>query len=495
MSASRAALAILLFSSPFALAGPADEPIRRALAAVDAVESKEDQAYFLSRLARSQVKLGDPEGARATFKKAAEIGATVGGDRAKYQHHILLWIARDQLKVQDNEGARAALRRADEIARAMQSDNRKVVVAGAIIGHQLDAGDRDGARATYEWAIKVARTSDDPFIAGFRPKTIAGLQAALRDFDAALETARAVDIPGRPDQADGEREQCLFLIAYQLRPGIRDGKRIVKDALEIAYAIINPVHRDQAVAPLAEAQARLGDLDGALETLLSINDANRRCMTLDRILMDRAKAKDREAVRRLARRLREDADGIDNEGQRGALLTQVAVALVGVGDAEEGTRIVDRPGLRDRLETRVQLGHAREQAGDRDGARADWKRGVELAEERLRQVQQARGERDPEGSMGLAMQHILTCRAGLGDLDGCRKVAAEVFALDPNDISFGARLHKENAAAIVAAAIADSGDVPGALDWADARQTPKQRMAAALAVVDAIARRWGDKRP
>jgi len=220
-------------------------------------------------IAEAQIGTGDKKGALRTLG-LAKAGAKYSG--------TFVNIAKIEVQAGDRTAAMETLRG----AMAAVKDKRDLAVHLAEI--EIQAGDKAGALKRLH-AIKVEMggktTRDSSF-----PK-IAGLQAAAGDLDAAMATAMAVET--RP------RAEALAQIAEaQARSGAVGG------AKETAKLIENTWRRSRASFAIVEAQLKAGDVKEALLTARTIEDDGQKALAYCAIIETMTMAGDVETAREAA---------------------------------------------------------------------------------------------------------------------------------------------------------------------------------------------------
>ena len=169
------------------------------------------------------------------------------------------------------------------IARSIESASYRVRALSAIAEAQASAGDTRGAQRTISEALPIARSlgSADRSVL---LSDIAEAQASAGDIQSALAIARSLE-------SASSRSGLLGIIAKaQASAGdTRGAQRTIFEALPIARSldIDNEYFRAEALTPIAEAQARTGDIPGALAIARSVDDAYSRAMALGAIVQSK----------------------------------------------------------------------------------------------------------------------------------------------------------------------------------------------------------------
>jgi hypothetical protein len=243
-------------------------------------------------------------------------------------------------------------------ARGIDEAAERVPVLVRIALAQARAGDRDAAGQTLRQARAGAdAVKDDLKTMAFRE--IAEAHARLGDLDAALRTAAGLD-------RESAREQILLLVAaQQASAGDLPGARKV-------LAAMTTDQKDDALAAIAGAQARAGDLKAALATADKLrHQPLSRASALEDIARAQAKAGDRDAAARsLQEALELDVATLAEEDQKNAARARLAVARAGIGDVRGALEAAAAlpGGDADREDTVRQIALEQARAGDTRGA-------------------------------------------------------------------------------------------------------------------------------
>jgi RNA polymerase sigma factor (sigma-70 family) len=243
-------------------------------------------------------------------------------------------------------------------ARGIEPPAERVPVLVRVALAQARAGDRDGARKTLQLARDAAdAVKDDRVTMAFRE--IAEAYARLGDLEAALRTAAGLD-------QEVAREQVLFLVAsQQASAGDLPGARKV-------LAAMTTDQKDSALAAIARAQARAGDVNAALETADRLrHQPLSRADALEAIALAQAKAGHRDAAARsLQEALQLEVATLAGDDQKDAARARGAVARARIGDVrgalDAAAALPGRDADRDDVVRQIALEQAR--AGDTKAA-------------------------------------------------------------------------------------------------------------------------------
>ncbi len=223
------------------------EPIlEKALQAADRITIPLMKAYALADIASAQARLGQAEPARATFRRSAEI-IDANRDDPSLQVTKLAWFAKAQAIAGDRDGARATIAKIiDSASRIDDPTNRRQCLDNAA-RWQAEGGNAEGA------LVILAAIKDAPAgMLAYSLSVIAGAQAKAGDLKGArLTMARAYAEAERAEKEAPEKGQ--------------DHVHAL-DAMRWAQV--------RGIAPLAIAEAKAGDVAGALR--LARSGANHR---------------------------------------------------------------------------------------------------------------------------------------------------------------------------------------------------------------------------
>jgi RNA polymerase sigma factor (sigma-70 family) len=253
---------------------------------------------------------------------------------------------------------RPAFAEALTAARGIDEAAERVPVLVRIALAQDRAGEHDAARRTLRQAREGAdAVKDNGKTMAFRE--VAEAYARLGDFDAALRTAAGLD-------RENAREQILLLVvAQQASAGDLPGARKVMAAMATDQ-------KDDALAAIAGAEARAGDLKAAQANADKLrHQPLSRASALEAIALAQAKAGDRAAA---ARSLQEALDlevaTLAEDDQKNAARARLAVARARIGDLRGALEAAAAlpGGDADREEAVREIALEQARAGDTRGA-------------------------------------------------------------------------------------------------------------------------------
>ncbi len=341
--------------------------------------------------------------------------------------------------------------------------NRQIPITLADIAiEQSRLGDRAAAEATFEQALRSARTlvTDDR---GWAIAHVIWARAEAGDFDAALR-----DVASLADR--GERYDALT----QIDP----------------YRVVN--------MKILERILRMSDADGVPPELDQEGFAYRKkrvigmkIATLIAMALAQAAANDRAEAAKALQRARQTVEALEEEDSRYGWLGEIAKALVKMGDAAEASRMAGAIGKTERnwksrilteiaeahakigdpanrkawddalraagtgyqkLRVLFKIADAQMKAGDREAALQTWEQA--LVAERSMNPEELRG--GPGLGRDFVEAEIAEARAEAGDVTGAMRLANTIKHIQVQG----------DALAGIAAARAASGDIKGALETA-----------------------------
>ncbi len=489
---------------------------------------KELQADVVRALGRAQAVIGDQKSARATLQSALDVTNAVssleaGLDRAT----LFVQIAAAQVEAGDRDEARLTLRQALQAARSiapespfpfepppgMEFDNdplaKKAEIQKKVAEIQAKAGDSAASETTFREAIESAKAITKGLnkvrllldIAQACPAQIAkdAWNQALKD---ALENKneflrdQAVELVLRAMVKAGQTSESLAIITRKLtgdfqnyglwvfadavasshKPDLKDAIGRLKE-LALKAKFDRPSKKIAVFRRIAEAQARLGDFEGAYATIGEphpVNDVQTFRATQSRVYVMiavaeqqlRAKqdlaAKDtaQTAVEMIAPLPEEDAEAYFPLASLGDILARA-------GDVEGARRIVSAvttSGSKVQILTNLAITQAKNNR--LDDARASIRAALDATSQATSDslwmyVNQSHGE---SGAMTLsfdpvilAHQTVVQAQAKLGDLDPALKMIAD-WARLPNG-----KFLQENTIEQIVSARLEAGDIAGAL--------------------------------
>jgi RNA polymerase sigma factor (sigma-70 family) len=298
-------------SSPGTATPPAEDPKRvrpeavleEALKAADQVPVAWMKAQALADLAATQARLGQADPSKATFQRATEI---IGGinDDAIHRAANLSKLAQAAATAGDRERTRATIARMLESATKIdRGDGRRSLLLNAVMG-LAKAGDAGSALAVYG-GLQDAPASTRAFALA----EIAGGQSRVGDLAGARATMARADA-----EADRAEEAPI------------DEKAALRGSLDFLR-----LARVRAMAPLAAAEVKTGELDAARATLrraraIAVQIGEEwRPAALAEIAMAQRKTGDRDAAEATLAMALKTAEGLKDPERAVQALAQVAV--------------------------------------------------------------------------------------------------------------------------------------------------------------------------
>ncbi len=500
---------------------PRDDPASRALEAAlpDAAKSA-DPYYFtfaLIRLARARNASGDREGALAAFRLAAEVADTVKDQHLRRLAMMRTAVARGRLG--DTEPARATLDHFAREAQVLEPEARYNLMS-MVISFLDQAGFKAEAKASLAAELARVEAIADEHIKGGGIDWFLYNQVVLGDFDGALRQAERYT-----GEKSTYREPLIdVIVRWRSTPGDRFASREVVDrALVLAREITYPSPRTLALARVAPALARVGDVEAALSLARDLGkDDNGPFRESSRaeipaamaeIARIQAKAGDLEGSRKTLR----EAWALGRTVSRRDVILFSRLRVVGevaaeIGDVEAARKAADEIDDDKQEKTRalVSLARAQVKAGDAASARATlgetlaFARGigprahtinddpVRNADTVLRELALAQAEAgDAKGAIATVagrgsdtwksevLGAIAPIQARQGDIAGALATARSITAAG----------HAGKAYCEIAAIQSRANGAEAALAWAARLEPPAARAYALIGIADGVAAR------
>ena len=274
----------------------AAQSISEALTVARSIKKGWKRDSRLSQIVGAQAKAGDIPGAFATTRSIEE---------ASDRDIALSKIAPAQAKVGDISGALATARR-------LEKAQLRGYAFAHIAGAQAEAGDIRGALST-AWSIEDA---------GLRAFVFSGIAEAQVEAGDARGAARSISealtVARRIADAEGRVRALRSIVGAQVEAGDLGGAaQSISEAFTAAYSI-REVDRASSLSVISQAQAKVRDIQGALDTARRIGEPNYRASGLANI------------ARALAERQRRGPQRADGEAEP---TTQADTAGTGVSPA------------------------------------------------------------------------------------------------------------------------------------------------------------------
>jgi RNA polymerase sigma factor (sigma-70 family) len=467
---------------PLPLRGELHQLLRRASSEAVALARAKPMpsSWCLTTIARAQAMAGDLDGARATFADAAkEAEGAFGG--AAYPWNV--WrVGHFQAECGLKEEARATLQRAVKAMPGVMGDHQKdswtVRNLAMIVEDQAKLGAREDARKTVELLlefskkyfesspIRNARDVDAP--------QIAAALAAAGNFEAAFRWSEGVDRAGNVLGEIAEAaSKCLDR---------ESARRFVREAAERLAKMQSADETYFGLSDLAEAQARLGDVEAAKRLAKAIGEGPSRAgydMTdgqpyalirvagVQRQAGDTAGAKDtlRDAFRSVS-------EHSHMRGRDGRYL-QITYGQIANGDFDGAAQTVGAM-EGERSEPLASLARAYAAVGDETATRTTFARAL---------IEARRTAKDPPSPNpelakmpGVSQNMPAAARMGLAEIQA---MAGDVPGALKTVRSIDDQNYQRFALERVVSARATAGDVAGALRLGlDESKTPEERRSA-----------------
>jgi RNA polymerase sigma factor (sigma-70 family) len=378
---------------------PAPDELQRVLRevaeeAIKLAKAKPDPgSWTLARIAETQARAGDRPGARTTYAAAVEQARS--GKEHKGELSTLRFIGNTQADCGMHEEARETLRAAVALVPPVSGDFDKdhwaELLLCEVIRSLSRAGDREHAREALQ---RLDRFVDD----GIRATRIgnadavmlpelAGAHAAAGDFDGAFAVV---------DRVKSGKRGLAYQLGHtlgEIAQGTRylrplETRRFVRRIAEELGPLKDPAWNSSALIYLAEAQARLGDIEDARKSAMAIGSgptSSRFDVTSGQpyaliLIAERQKeAGDRAGARETLRMAHESVRRHPAMSGPAGRLFQVASAQAGVGDLDGAIRSVEAIGKGRKAEALATIALAQAVSGRTEAARATLKEAMEDA--------------------------------------------------------------------------------------------------------------------
>jgi RNA polymerase sigma factor (sigma-70 family) len=471
----------------------ADDAAGRALQqALTAGTAMADPYYFtfaLIRLAKSRNAVGDREGALAAFRTADRVAATVKNEHLRRLALMRTAVARG--RIGDVEPARATLDHFAREAEGLLPEARSNLMS-MVIDFYDQAGFKAQARSSLEAELARVEAIADERIRDAGIHRFLYSQIAMGDYDRAL---------GQAERYQGKRSNyraSLVGIILHYRSLGSDPpvpRKVVDRAIELVGEVTYPYPRALALAEIAPALARSGDIDGALALARDIGkDAPSPFGESARAEIPSAMA----AIARIQARTG-DLDGARKTlrealamgrlvTERGSVLShrirRVGEAAAEIGDVEaarESAEVIEDDEM-EKVLALVALARAELKAGDATAARAT----LRNATTRAGNVGARRNmiNDDPAGNADEVFREVVKAQAEAGDVKGAVATVS----------GRGSVAWKSEVLAAIAPIQARQGDIPGALVTAGSIPEPA-RSGEAYGEIASIQARAGGAEP
>lgn len=303
-----------------------DEAIRVARMIVDL----DRHDAVLEALAKALAR----DGHHGQAVRAAE-GISDRGDDSDLRVKVLMAVAEACARAGDDA---AAVRAISAVPDARTQIATLVSIARAL----AERNQHDRAAQFLRRALSVAAEVGDPVDRDHAVAPIAEVLADIGHHDEAFTTARSVLTAGR------RRAMFIAMAKSLVRGGDQArGLRLLDDELETAKAIENPALRDEAVEPIALAQAEAGYPEQAIALVRTLASARRRIAMRAAIAevlvrageVERARAVLTGSFLKETRRLR-DRFGDQTTSDRASPLLAAGEALALVGASDGAIEVV-----------------------------------------------------------------------------------------------------------------------------------------------------------
>jgi RNA polymerase sigma factor (sigma-70 family) len=254
--------------------------VKQALEAARTVTDPEAKLRVLLRIATVQHKTGDLTGARKTRREAFELakGFAAGKDRADALERVA-WV---QIEAKDREATFETLRQGEQAIAAIEDDNEKATPLARLVSVQGAAGDIEGGLRTLANGGALQPNLLWMFVNRI---PLEDKEAARKTLLRALETVKFDERRAKGEWTSG----LTSVAAAQVRLGD------LEEALKTAGTLGD--NQDNCLEVIAAAQAGMGDIAGAVRIAKPIKQGDPRADALAAIALAQVKAGDLKAAR------------------------------------------------------------------------------------------------------------------------------------------------------------------------------------------------------
>ena len=259
------------------------ELLSEALSIARRVENKTLRATALSVIAKAQASAGDTRGAQRTVSEALSLTQSIGYE-PRNRPAVLGMVAEAQAIAGDTRAAQRTISEALSLIQSIDNDSTSQAWAlGVVAKAQAIAGDTRAAQRTVSEALSIAQTIKYAFDFAMALGIIAEAQAIVGDTRGAQQAvSKALSIAGRWEEASAFGARVLGVVAkvQAIAGDTHAAQRTISEALTITRSLEDNTFRGRALRRIAEAQASVGDSQGALGIARNSDHAFSRAVAL-----------------------------------------------------------------------------------------------------------------------------------------------------------------------------------------------------------------------
>ncbi len=549
--------------------------------------SKDLEADVVRAIGRAQAKIGRLEDARATWQAALDSTSAISSmDAAQERGNLYIEIARAQNEAGEQSEARFTLRQAIQSARAVKAESRfeiepppgledsndpvakKTNLLRRIAQLQVDTGEKAGSDETFRLAVESAESIKDPLrkvhhlleIAKSRTgEPAAGIWKKTLDFALSLKDefprVKAVEAVLRVRLESLPVDETLAIITDRLKDDFQHyALWVVADAMaasekpfppESAARLSQlaskaefdrPSKKIKVFQRIAEAQARIGDYDGAYKSAGEphpINDVQNFRATQARVNVMKAIADSQFKAKQLAAAKETVLTAIeliaplpDEDAEAYFPFADLCLLQAKTGDIAGALSNVSAVSSSAwKVSILSEIAATQSQAGRKQDAKKTMLLAVDASRgatnDALWSLASSRGVFDRTFDPSLQVQQTLAeAQARIGELDAALKIVAEMgqssfgkfarnqavqeivtVSLEKGDVASARRAtemigdsdffndSKTDLLEKIAKRQSEQGDAAGVLAWATNQQLPKSKLQALRGMADGIAER------
>ena len=487
--------------------------------------SKELQADVVKAIGRAQAKVGDLPGARSSWQSALDAAAEISTfDAPADRAGLYVEVAKAQHEAGEKDEARLTLRQALQSARSIRAESsfplepppgmefdsdplaKKATLLRQIAAAQAKASETAASQDTFRLAIEIAETMGQPsnkvralleIAQGVAAGDAKAVWVKALDFALAMKDeyprAKAVEMVLRARLDTLPADETMAIIVDRLKGDLQNyALWVVADAvatsdkpfapqvmtrlsqLAIKAEFDRPSKKLNVFERIAEAQARLGDYDGAYKTagephpvndVQTVRATRARMNVMKAVAEAQLKAKNPEAARDTVLAAMEVLGPLPDEDAEAYFpLAGLGSIQARAGDLSGALRTVEALSSsvwKVHILSEIALAHA--EAGRLEDARKSirlaFEAGRRAPNDMLWSLSSNSGAPQFAQSMDPmlpVLQTLAQTQARIGELDAALKTLA-----DMSGSGFG-KFARNNTIEQIVAARLDAGDVPGA---------------------------------
>lgn len=297
---------------------------------------------LLTDIALAQAQGGQLQSAEQTFKCGVQFANRLPNDNSfNGKVQALIRIARMQIKAGDREGASSTYKIAYQAVDFVQGETKDDIellrysVASDAVWFQIqNNGDTSGASALIELGLETAKHLEDKWSQASVLRNAAIHQAALGDHEAAMAIFQKA-VAARASSSRGRSAGLFYNMIDLLKIGesltkagkIEEARSSIRKVIEMMRTIEEQGEEAERTKSavwqkIAIIRAQMSDIEGAIEAEAAIKDSSFKTLALAEIANAQIRSGDLKNAREIVRFLKEDP----------SLIRDIAVAQARSGD-------------------------------------------------------------------------------------------------------------------------------------------------------------------